>query len=691
LTSKYKSEFLANMSHELRTPLNSLLILSDQLTRNPDGNLSHRQTEFAKTIHASGKDLLALINDILDLSKIESGTVVVDVGELRVADLLDYVDRTFRHVAEARKLEFQIDTSRLMNRSLTTDAKRFQQVLKNLLSNAFKFTERGRVALRLETVTDGWTPGLKSLDNAESVVAISVADTGIGIPGDKQQIIFEAFQQADGSTSRKYGGTGLGLAISREIARLLGGEIRLQSVPGQGSTFTLYVPETYTAVPVLPRSQAIADSQSRIVSVMSDVDAAHSEAESSLEIRDVPDDRGAISESDRVLLIVENDENFARFLVDLAHDQGFKALVATKGADALALVQTHRRIDAITLDIQLPVIDGWRVLERLKNDLGTRHIPVYVITTEEETERAYPMGAIGTLQKPVKTREALEQVFVEIKSTLDRTEKDILVISPDDSTRAHIRDAVADGAIRVAELAELAEGLGALDAHAFDCVVLDPGRTAVRDFEAVAEILRQCSSRRIPVAVWMPEDGVLSDAEKERLERLARSGAIRSARSLDRLVDHTLLYLHRPVASLTSEHRARIEKLYETGQVLSGKKVLIVDDDIRNIFAMTSVLEREQMQVIAAETGKEAIEKLDQVRDVDIVLMDIMMPDMDGYDTMQAIRRIGMFKDLPIIAVTAKAMKGDREKTLQAGAWDYLAKPVDTDQMISVLRSWLCR
>ncbi len=338
LTSKYKSEFLANMSHELRTPLNSLLILSDQLSRNPDGNLTHKQTEFSKTIHASGKDLLALINDILDLSKIESGTVVVDVGELRLAELLDYVERTFRHVAEARKLDFQIDTERLVPQTIITDSKRLQQVIKNLLSNAFKFTERGRVSLRVETVHEGWTPDANSLFASGSAVAISVTDTGIGIPGDKQQIIFEAFQQADGSTSRKYGGTGLGLAISREIARLLGGEIRLASTPGQGSTFTLFIPEVYAASPQAART--VSDVQSEIVSVMSDVDAVHPMAPA-LESVEIPDDRASLSGADRVLLIVENDENFARFLVDLAHENGFKAVVTTKGADALAFIQSR--------------------------------------------------------------------------------------------------------------------------------------------------------------------------------------------------------------------------------------------------------------------------------------------------------------------------------------------------------------
>jgi CheY-like chemotaxis protein len=449
------------------------------------------------------------------------------------------------------------------------------------------------------------------------------------------------------------------------------------------------VPQIYAAPSAA--SRIVVETPAHIVSVMSDVDAAHSEAEPSLESLEVPDDRSHITTSDRVLLIVENDENFARFLVDLAHESGFKALVATKGADALALARSQPRVDAITLDIQLPVIDGWRVLERLKNDLDTRHIPVYVITTEEETDRAFPMGAIGALQKPIKTREMLEEVFHEIRATLDRTRRELLLIGPDPEVRAEIRDAVGAEGVGIAEVAGPAEALGALDANAFDCVVFDPGRRSVRDFEAVAEVVRQCATRRIPVVLWLPEDGVLSDPELDRLDRLFRSGAARPARSLDRLVDQALLRLHHPVARLTEAFRERIQRLYETDEVLSGKKVLIVDDDIRNIFAMTSILERQRMEVISAETGKEAIDLLERTPDVDIVLMDVMMPGMDGHDTMQAIRKTGRFKDLPIIAVTAKAMKGDREKSLQAGAWDYLAKPVDTDQMLSVLRSWLCR
>jgi hypothetical protein len=692
LTSKYKSEFLANMSHELRTPLNSLLILSDQLSRNPDGNLTGKQTEFAKTIHASGKDLLALINDILDLSKIESGTVVVDVGELPLNELLDYVDRTFRHVAEAKKLEFSLETHRSMPRALVTDAKRLQQVIKNLLSNAFKFTERGRVSLGVDRVTEGWGPDLESLDRAKSVVAISVSDTGIGIPADKQQIIFEAFQQADGSTSRKYGGTGLGLAISREIARLLGGEIRLTSVPGHGSTFTLYIPEVYAPPQTGSAPRTGLELQSHIVSVMSDVDAVHAAQERVLDLGEFPDDRELIRPEDRVLLVVENDENFARFLVDLAHENGFKALVATKGADAMALVRSVPRVDAITLDIQLPVMDGWRVLSRLKGDLATRHIPIYVITTEEDTARAFPLGAIGALQKPIKTKEVLDQAFGEIRRALDRTERQLLLVCPDGDQRARILGALGGGgeALRHRDLAALRDGLAALGEGAFDCVVLDLDESATIDLELLSEIVRQCSGRRIPVVLAYSEVG-LSEDDREKLERLCRAVGVRPVRSLDRLVDQALLFLHRPVGVLSEEQRTRIERLYATDEVLAGKNVLIVDDDIRNIFAITSVLERQHMNVVSAETGKEAIAKLQSTPGIDVVLMDVMMPDMDGYDTMRAIRKIDRYDDLPIIAVTAKAMKGDREKTLQAGAWDYLAKPVDTDQMLSLLRSWLYR
>src|SRR5687767_2596149 len=499
LTSKYKSEFLANMSHELRTPLNSLLILSDQLSRNPDGNLTGKQTEFAKTIHASGKDLLNLINDILDLSKIESGTVVVDVGELRFPELVDYVERTFRHVAEVRGLEFDIEAGRSIPRAIFTDSKRLQQVLKNLLSNAFKFTERGRVSLRVNAATSGWSPEAESLNRAPSVVAFSVTDTGIGIPADKQQIIFEAFQQADGSTSRKYGGTGLGLAISREIARLLGGEIRLTSVPGEGSSFTLYLPDAYAA----PKASRLSTEAREIVSVMSDVDAARPVPEPILDSGEVPDDRVHIAGDDRVLLLIDNDENFARFLLDVAHEHGFKGLIATTGAEGIALAHQFR-VDAITLDIQLPIIDGWRVLDRLKSDLDTRHIPVWVITTEEDSDRGFALGAVGFVNKPIKTRDALDDAFREIRRFLERSTRELLVVAPPGSDASNaLRLAGGDG-VEVVQLASGLEALGALDQKSFDCVVIEPRPGDVESRETTAEILRQCAARRIPALLYSP-------------------------------------------------------------------------------------------------------------------------------------------------------------------------------------------
>ncbi|MDQ2980510.1 MAG: response regulator, partial [Acidobacteriota bacterium] len=685
LISKYKSEFLANMSHELRTPLNSLLILSDQLSKNPEGNPSSRQTEFSKTIHASGKDLLALINDILDLSKIESGTVVVDVGELRFTDLLDYVQRTFGHVADAKGVDFAIEVDRRVPRSIFTDSKRLQQVIKNLLSNAFKFTDRGRVTLRVDAAPSGWSRGIESLDRAKSVVAFSVTDTGIGIPADKQQIIFEAFQQADGSTSRKYGGTGLGLAISREIGSLLGGEIRLTSTPGEGSSFTLYLPQAYVA----PRARPSSDSpDTHIVSVMSDVDAARASSDPPAEAAEVLDDRREISSDDRTLLIVDNDENFVRFLIDMAHEYGFKALVATQGAEALALAQQYR-LDAITLDIQLPIIDGWRVLDRLKTNLATRHVPVYVITTEEDTSRGFALGARGVVTKPIKTKETLDDLFSSIGSFLARREKSLLFLWPDPAEHGALAGIVGHDGMRARFVASGAEALGALEERAFDCVVLGVPPSEDVPGETLGEIVRQCEAREIPVLFYVPTP--LSPGAKEELERLAHGGRAREVHSPERLLDQTALLLHQPVADLPKEKRNALEAVYSTDRVLAGRKVLIVDDDIRNIFALTSVLERQNMDVLSAETGKDAIAKLKSTEGVDIVLMDIMMPDMDGYDTMRAIRKIGKFHDLPIIAVTAKAMKGDREKTLQAGAWDYLSKPVDTDQMLSVLRNWLLR
>jgi signal transduction histidine kinase/CheY-like chemotaxis protein/HAMP domain-containing protein len=684
LTSKYKSEFLANMSHELRTPLNSLLILSDQLSRNTDRNLSARQVEFAKTIHASGNDLLALINDILDLSKIESGTVVVDIGELTFKDLSDYVERTFRHVAEQKRLDFVLDFARSLPAAIHTDTKRLQQVIKNLLSNAFKFTERGRVLLKVEPVDAGWNPENENLQRAGGAVAISVRDTGIGIPTDKQQIIFEAFQQADGSTSRKYGGTGLGLAISREIARMLGGEIKLVSIPGQGSTFTLFLPLAYSPVRAPRRpQQATAD----VPALAAPAEPApRVEATSSSTV--VVDDSANVRPGDRSVLIIENDVSFARFLVEVARDHGFKAVLAYRGGTALHLARELSPV-AVTLDINLPDIDGFRVLDRLKHDLLMRHVPVQVITTEEERERALRMGAKRVLYKPLKSRDALDETFADLARFAGAPTRRLLLADKDPDARASLADLLGGDDVSIRTVASGSDALRALSEGGFDAVVLGLELEDMRAFDLIEALSRLAEHTGLPLLVYAP--GTVPPSDEARLTRLAQSMVLKHARSPERLLDDAALFLHRVIAKLPEHKRAMIEGLHQSATVLAGKKVLVVDDDIRNIFAMMTVLEAQEMHAIPAETGSAAVEILERTPDIDVVLMDIMMPEMDGYDTIRAIRKNSAFQSLPIIAVTAKAMKGDREKCFEAGATDYLSKPVDPEQLLAMLRVWLHR
>ncbi len=683
LTSKYKSEFLANMSHELRTPLNSILVLGQQLSDNPEHNLTAKQVEFARTIHGAGTDLLNLISDILDLSKIESGTVSVEAEEVFFASLLEMIGRPFRHEAENRRLSFEVAADSHLPRSLVTDSKRLQQVLKNLLSNAFKFTEHGGVRLSVSDVESGWSENHAILNGAASVIAFEVSDTGIGIPTEKQRIIFEAFQQADAGTSRKYGGTGLGLAISRELASLLGGEIQLKSHPGKGSTFTLYLPKTYVGpFNALETSKDHASSPAVAA-------ARHLTSAAILEhpIETVPDDRESLEPGDHVLLIVEDDPHYARVLVDLSRDKGFKVLVASRGAEALALAREYHPT-AVSLDVFLPDMLGWTVLNHLKQDSATRHIPVQMLTMDEDRHHGLARGAFSFVTKPTTT-EGLEVALEKIKVYSAPRRRRLLVVEDNLAEQLSIRELLnhTDIDVTVAETGE--EALSTITETTFDCVVLDLRLPDMSGFDVLQRIANNDSLSDLPVVVFTGKE--LSSEEDARLHTLARSVVVKDVESPERLLDETALFLHRVVADLPAEKQRMLEKLHRSDEALVGKKVLVVDDDVRNIFALSSVLERRGMSVLTAGTGREAIATLESTKDVAIVLMDIMMPEMDGYETMQVIRQNVALRRLPIIALTAKAMKGDREKCLEAGASEYLAKPVNTDQLLSALRMWLHR
>jgi CheY-like chemotaxis protein/signal transduction histidine kinase len=680
LTSKYKSEFLANMSHELRTPLNSILILGQQLGDNPDGNLSPKQIEFARTIHGAGTDLLNLISDILDLSKIESGTVTVDAQEVLVSNLLDAIGRPFRHEADNRQLAFDIDIDHNLGRSITTDSKRLQQVLKNLLSNAFKFTEQGGVRLTASAAVGGWSPEHPVLSQSPGVVAFEVSDTGIGIPLEKQKIIFEAFQQADASTSRKYGGTGLGLAISRELANLLGGEIQLHSTPGKGSTFVLYLPVKYvgptntTASPTMHPSAP--HSQAALAASPPDRPIEH-----------IPDDRMDIQPGDSILLVVEDDPHYARVILDLARDQGFKVLVAARGADALDLAKQFQPT-AVSLDVFLPDMLGWTVLSQLKQNPLTRHIPVQIITLDEDRQHALARGAFSFVTKPTTT-EGVDAALARIKEYAAPRRKRLLVVEDNEVEQMSIRELLGSDDIEIVTTGTGKDALTILRERHCDCVVLDLRLPDMSGFDVLERIREDASLSEVPVVVFTGRE--LSAEEDAQLHTMARSIVVKGVESPERLLDETSLFLHRIVTELPQEKQRMLDRLTSSDEDLVGRKVLLVDDDARNIFALSSVLERRGMEVLTATTGREAIGLLESTSDVAIVLMDIMMPEMDGYQTMQAIRTRAEFRRLPIVALTAKAMKGDREKCLEAGASDYLAKPVNTEQLLSALRMWLHR
>jgi CheY-like chemotaxis protein/signal transduction histidine kinase/HAMP domain-containing protein len=678
LASKYKSKFLANMSHELRTPLNSILILGQQLAENAGGNLTPKQIDFARNIHLAGTDLLALSNEILDLAKIESGTVTVEPEEITFASILDTVHRNFHHIGENKHLNFEIDIDPTLPRSFTSDPQRLHQILKNLLSNAFKFTAQGFVSMSVRRVTSGWSPDHSLLGNADAAIAFMVTDTGIGIAPEKHKLIFEPFQQADAATSRTYGGTGLGLAISRELANLLGGEIRLVSVPGQGSKFTLYLPLQYTGATrevTAPAPQGPATGMA-----MPTLTVAKSEEQ-------IPDDRESIQEGDSVLLITEDDPHYARILLGIARTKGFKGIVANRGQQALQLACEYAPT-AITLDVFLPDMLGWTVLNNLKLDPRTRHIPVLMLSAEGERQHGLSRGAFSYLVKPATTGE-FESALDRLKTFVEPHTKHLLVIEGDERERTSIVELLGHDDVEIVAVATDAEALAQLRTRVFDSCVVDLRLPDMSGFDLLERLQAEPELRGIPVVVFTGKE--LTAEEEKRLRRIAKSVVVKDVQSPERLLDETSLFLHRVISDLPEAKRKMIEKLHGSTAALRGRKVLVIDDDVRNIFAVTTILESQKMEVLSTTNGRKAIEMIQTTPQPSVVLMDIMMPEMDGYETMREIRKNPKFRTLPILALTAKAMKGDREKCLEAGASDYIAKPVNTDQLLSLLRAWLYR
>ena len=686
ITSRYKSEFLANMSHELRTPLNSLLLLSRSLRDNTAGHLASDEVEAAEIIYKNGKDLLNLINDILDLSKIEAGKMSVNLEQVKLAVLAEHVMMDFRHLAEQKGLRLQVEVSEGLPSTILTDPQRLEQIVRNLLSNAMKFTEQGAITVRIHRPDQAADPGRTKLDPSQSV-AFSVSDTGIGIPADKHREIFEAFQQVDGSTSRKYGGTGLGLSITRELAWLLGGEIALLSEPGLGSTFTVTLPIAGPAATAGGEAAArgAAAPAATPAGQPGQLPAEEAEPVSMPLVSGIPDDREEIAETDKAVLIVEDDPDFAKILYDLCRDKGFKALAAATGEEGLALAEKFLPT-AVILDIRLPGMNGWTVLNSLKKNHSTRHIPVHVVSAHDGLHEALSLGAIGFLTKPVD-REDLDTALSRIEAMVAKKVKDLLLVEDNADLRKGIKELVGDLGVNVTEVGGGQQALEALRDHRFDCMILDLGLEDMSGFELLKRLENEQETGIPPVIVYTGKE-LTKDEEKE-LRKHAESIIVKGARSEERLLDEVTLFLHHMVSSLPKSKQRMIINLHNRDAMLEGKKILTVDDDMRNLFAVSRILEEKGMQVLKAEDGAKALEVLESDPDVDLVLLDIMMPVMDGYQTLKKIREQNRFTRLPVIALTAKAMKEDREKCITAGASDYLSKPVDVDKLLSLMRVWL--
>jgi HAMP domain-containing protein/signal transduction histidine kinase/DNA-binding response OmpR family regulator len=682
MSSKYKSEFLANMSHELRTPLNSLLILAKMMRENAEGNLTDKQVEFASTIYTSGSDLLNLINDILDLTKVEAGKMDVNPAEISLSEIRSDLEQSFRPVADEKGLDFVVSVSQNAPSRIVTDGQRLQQVLNNLLSNAFKFTESGSVKVNVKNAPKGMSFQTERLIRAKRVVAFSVTDTGIGIPEEKLKLIFEAFQQADGTTSRRFGGTGLGLSISREIARLLGGEIRVESREGRGSTFTIYLPDSYepSTEPDLPRIELGTP-------VVVEVPPGQAAAEASEEMpNELADDRATLQPGDKSLLVVQADPDLARRSMGAARAQGFKALGSVTAETGIALARDLQP-DAILIDSDPDGLDGLVLLRRLKAEPTTRHIPVFMIAKPNVHQDAFRSGAAACIERPGGD-EDLRDLLSAAVNFVERSSRSLLIVEDDETERKAITELIGAGdEVEIHAVGSSEDALALLSKGSFDCMVVDLKLPDMTGFDLLEMIRKTDEFKNLPVIVYTGTD--LTRREETRLKKLAESVIVKDARSPERLLEEASLFLHRAPSRMPEAKRKMIEKLEAGDEVFAGKRVLIVDDDVRNAFALTSVIEAKGIEVLYAENGRDAIEALNQHPEIDLVLMDIMMPDMDGYETTKAIRSDSRFADLPIVALTAKAMKGDREKSIASGASDYIPKPVDTEQLFSLMRVWL--
>ncbi len=691
--SQYKSEFLANMSHELRTPLNSSLILAKLLADNKGGNLTAEQVRYAETIHGAGNDLLTLINDILDLAKIEAGQATVDIEPVSIARAVQSIAEPLRPLAREKNLAFSAVVEPGVPEQLRTDAQRLGQILKNLLSNAIKFTERGEVALRVWAQPDGR-------------VAFSVRDTGIGIPEHQQKLIFEAFRQADGSTHRKYGGTGLGLSISRDLAQLLGGSVSVQSTPGQGSVFTLVLPlqapepaqssqdtasgygmpqRAVATASATPASPAMPVDMVAAVPAIASVQEAPRRPDSA-----VADDRDGLQAGKRTILVVEDDVRFARILHDLAHEMGFQCIVTHSGGEGLAAA-TDYMPSAVVLDMNLPDFSGLGVLDQLKRNPATRHIPVHVVSVADYSQEALGLGAMGYALKPVK-RDELVQALERMEAKFTQALRRVLVVEDDDRQRESMGHLLANGDVEIVGAETAQRALQLLRESTFDCMVMDLNLPDLSGYELLEQMAGQEDVAFPPVIVYTGRS--LSRDEEQRLRRFSKSIIIKDARSPERLLDEVTLFLHQVESSLPTDRQQMLRLARDRESSFEGRSILVVEDDVRNIFALSSVLEPTGAKVQIARNGREALELLERSQagdapQVDLVLMDIMMPEMDGFTAMREIRKRQEWRRLPIIALTAKAMKDDQEKCLAAGANDYIAKPLDVEKLLSLVRVWM--